>query len=75
MVPEDCDDPCESIPLNPKRKRERFLTDAEFTRLHPYRRRALRTRGGQQLWGSIALPRHGQPGLSHPMSIATNQCL
>ena len=33
MVPEDCVDPCESIPLNPKRKRERFLTDAEFTRL------------------------------------------
>ena len=33
MVPEDCDDPCESIPLNPERKRERFLTDAEFTRL------------------------------------------
>ena len=33
MVPEDCDDPCESVPLNPKRKRERFLTDAEFTRL------------------------------------------
>ena len=33
MVPEDCDDPCRSIPMNPKRKRERFLTDAEFTRL------------------------------------------
>ena len=33
MVPEDCDDPCESVPLTPKRKRERFLTDAEFTRL------------------------------------------
>ena len=33
MVPEDCDDPCQSIPMNPKRKRERFLTDAEFTRL------------------------------------------
>ena len=32
MVPEDCD-PCQSIPMNPKRKRERFLTDAEFTRL------------------------------------------
>ena len=29
MVPEDCDDPCEAIPMNPKRKRERFLTDAE----------------------------------------------
>ncbi len=33
MAPEDCDDPCEFIPMNPKRKRERFLTDAEFTRL------------------------------------------
>ena len=33
MVPEDCDDPCEAIPMNPKRRRERFLTDAEFTRL------------------------------------------
>ena len=33
MVPEGHDDPCQSIPMNPKRKRERFLTDAEFTRL------------------------------------------
>ena len=33
MVPEDHDDPCQSILMNPKRKRERFLTDAEFTRL------------------------------------------
>ena len=33
MVPEDLVDPCRSIPPNPKRKRERFLTDAEFTRL------------------------------------------
>ncbi len=33
MVPEDHDDPCRSIPMNPKKKRERFLTDAEFTRL------------------------------------------
>ena len=33
MAPEDHDDPCQSIPMNPKRKRERFLTDAEFTRL------------------------------------------
>ena len=33
MVPEDHDDPCQSIPMNPKRKRERFLTDAEFIRL------------------------------------------
>ena len=33
MAPEDCDDPCEFIPMNPKRQRERFLTDAEFTRL------------------------------------------
>ena len=32
MAPEDCD-PCRSIPMNPKRRRERFLTDAEFTRL------------------------------------------
>ena len=32
MAPEDCD-PCRSIPKNPKRRRERFLTDAEFTRL------------------------------------------
>ena len=32
MTPEDCN-PCRSIPMNPKRKRERFLTDAEFTRL------------------------------------------
>ena len=31
MVPEGCDDPCESIPMNPKR--ERFLTNAECTRL------------------------------------------
>ena len=33
MVPEACDDPCESIPLNPRRERQRFLTDSEFTRL------------------------------------------
>ena len=33
MVPEDLVDPCQSIPMNPKRNRERFLTDAEFTRL------------------------------------------
>ena len=33
MVPGDHGDPCQSIPLNPKRKRERFLTDAEFDRL------------------------------------------
>ena len=33
LVPEDHEDPCQSIPMNPKRKRERFLTDAEFTRL------------------------------------------
>ena len=33
MAPEDCDDPCEFIPMNPKRKRERFLTDTEFARL------------------------------------------
>ena len=32
MAPEDCD-PCRSIPRNPKRRRERFVTDAEFTRL------------------------------------------
>ena len=32
MAPEDCY-PCRSIPMNPKRRRERFLTDAEFTRL------------------------------------------
>ena len=32
MAPEGCD-PCRSIPLNPARKRERFLTDAEFDRL------------------------------------------
>ena len=32
LAPEDCD-PCRSIPMNPKRRRERFLTDAEFTRL------------------------------------------
>ena len=32
MAPDDCD-PCTSIPMNPKRRRERFLTDAEFTRL------------------------------------------
>ena len=25
--------PCRSIPMNPKHSRERFLTDAEFTRL------------------------------------------
>ena len=33
MPPEDCDNPCQAIPTNPERKRERFLTDAEFTRL------------------------------------------
>ena len=33
LILEDHDDPCQSIPMNPKRKRERFLTDAEFTRL------------------------------------------
>ena len=32
MAPEDCD-PCRSIPMNPKRRGERFLTDAGFTRL------------------------------------------
>ena len=32
MAPEDCH-PCQSIPMNPKRRRERFLTDSEFTRL------------------------------------------
>ena len=32
IAPEDCH-PCRSIPMNPKRSRERFLTDAEFTRL------------------------------------------
>ena len=31
MVPEASDDPCKSIPLNPARKQERFLTDAGFT--------------------------------------------
>ena len=33
MVPEDHDDPCHSIPMNLRRKRERFLTDADLTRL------------------------------------------
>ena len=33
MVPEDFSNPCQGIPLNPQRKRERFLTDAEFDRL------------------------------------------
>ena len=33
MVPEDFGNPCQAIPLNPERKRERFLTDAEFDRL------------------------------------------
>ena len=28
-----CEDPCEALPLNRRRKRERFLTDAGFTRL------------------------------------------
>ena len=32
MASGDCD-PCRSIPLNPSRKCERFLTDAEFDRL------------------------------------------
>ena len=32
IASEDCH-PCQSIPMNPKRSRERFLTDAEFTRL------------------------------------------
>ena len=32
MAPEDCD-PCRSIPMNPKRSRDRFMTHAEFTRL------------------------------------------
>ena len=32
IAPEDCH-PCRSIPMNPKRSRDRFLTDAEFTRL------------------------------------------
>ena len=32
IAPEGCN-PCRSIPMNPKRRRERFLTDAEFTRL------------------------------------------
>ena len=33
MLAEDCDNPCQAIPKNPERKRERFLTDAEFARL------------------------------------------
>ena len=33
LVPDDSDNPCQAIPTNPERKRERFLTDAEFTRL------------------------------------------
>ena len=33
MMPEDCANPCQAIPANPERKRERFLTDAEPTRL------------------------------------------
>ena len=33
MAPEDFSNPCQGIPLNPGRKRERFLTDAEFDRL------------------------------------------
>ena len=32
IAPEDSH-PCRSIPMNPKRSRERFLTDTEFTRL------------------------------------------
>ena len=32
-APEDWDDSCQAIPMYPERKRERFLTDAEFTRL------------------------------------------
>ena len=32
MVPEGCN-PCRSVARYPERKRERFLTDAEFTRL------------------------------------------
>ena len=32
MVPEGCN-PCRSIAKYPERKRERFLTDAEFARL------------------------------------------
>ena len=32
IAPEDSH-PCQSIPMNPKRSRERFLTDTEFTRL------------------------------------------
>ena len=32
IAPEDSH-PCRSIPMNPKHSRERFLTDAEFTRL------------------------------------------
>ena len=30
-APEDCD-PCRPIPMNPRRAREQFLTDAKFTR-------------------------------------------
>ncbi len=33
MLAEDCDNPCQAIPKNPERKRERFLTEAEFARL------------------------------------------
>jgi len=33
MVPEDHDEPCHSIPMKPRRKRERLLTDADLTRL------------------------------------------
>ena len=33
MAPENIDNPCQAIPMNPERGRKQFLTDAEFTRL------------------------------------------
>ncbi len=33
MVPEDRDDPWDSMPVNSERSRERFVIDAGFTRL------------------------------------------
>ena len=33
MIPEGVDNPCQAIPANLERKRERFPADAEFTRL------------------------------------------
>ena len=74
LAPEDCD-PCRSIPMNPKRRRERFLTDAEFTRPRAgaeggfgQRQPRIRRRGGDDPSADadgIPQKRNPDPALEH----------